>query len=350
MPTELILTAPRQLEFAELPDTPLAPDQVRAQAILSGISHGTELNLYSGSSPFKDKFFDPDLRLFLDKPAGEVEEVGRIGYEWVGRVTEIGASVTNFKAGDLVHLPFHHAQMHTFTAGEGTMIGGISPLPPGLEPDKAIFLALAGVALQAMHDAHIKVGDRVAIFGLGAIGLLALQIARLNGAIWVDAIDPLPARRALAQSYGADRTHDPGAGDVAYAIKSASPERGADVAIELSGHYTALNEAIRSVRMGGVVVAAGFYRGGGTPLQLGHEWHHNRVTMVSSMGVWGNAHRDHPLWNRARVHDMAADLLASGKLRVDGMITQRILFRDAPQAYRLIEEKPQDVIKVVLEY
>jgi 2-desacetyl-2-hydroxyethyl bacteriochlorophyllide A dehydrogenase len=350
MPTELILTAPRQLEFAELPDTPLAPDQVRAEAILSGISHGTELNLYSGNSPFKDKTFDLDLRLFVDKPAEEAEEVGRIGYEWVGRVTEVGAAVSNFKVGDLVHLPFHHAQRHTFSTGEGTMIGDIAPLPAALEPDKAIFLALAGVALQAIHDAHIKVGDRVAVFGLGAIGLLALQIARLNGAAWVDAVDPMSARRALAEAYGADRTHDSSAEDVAYAIKSASPEHGADVAIELSGHYAALNEAIRSVRMGGVVVAGGFYRGGGTPLQLGHEWHHNRVTMVSSMGVWGNSHRDHPLWNRARVHRVAGDLLASGKLNTEGMITQRIPFQDAPQAYRLIEENPQEVIKVVLEY
>src|SRR5690606_7080142 len=111
---ELILTAPRQLRLTEIPDRPLQADEVRAEAILSGISHGTELNLYSGNSPFRDRYFDPDLRLFLPKQDGEDNAVTLLGYEWVGRVTEVGAAVTGFKAGDLVHLPFHHSEAHTF--------------------------------------------------------------------------------------------------------------------------------------------------------------------------------------------------------------------------------------------
>jgi len=323
---------------------------VRAQAIMSGISHGTELNLYSGNSPFKDRAFDPDLRLFLPRPDGETESVSRIGYEWVGRVTAVGAAVDTFQVGDLVHLPFHHSQAHTFRADQRTMIGGLTPMQPGLEPEAAIFLALAGVALQAVHDAHIKVGDRVALFGLGAIGLLAVQLAKLNGAAWVDAVDPLPARREWAQRLGADRAHDPNVGDVAYAIKSASPQRGADVAIEVSGSYAALNEAIRTARKAGTVVAAGFYRGGGTPLQLGAEWHHNRITMVSSMGVWECPHREHPLWNRGRLHEMATQLLVSGKLNTEGLISHRIPFAQAHEAYILIERHPEQVMKVVLTY
>jgi 2-desacetyl-2-hydroxyethyl bacteriochlorophyllide A dehydrogenase len=350
MPKELILTAPRQLQLAEFEQHPLEADEVRAEAIISGISHGTELNLYSGSSPFKDQFFDPDLRLFLPKTDDLPEEVSRIGYEWVGRVNEVGAAVKNFKVGDLVHLPFHHSQTHTFKADHQTMIGGLTPLRPGLEPEAAIFLALAGVALQAIHDAHIKVGDRVTIFGLGAIGLLAVQLAKLNGASWVDAVDPLPNRREWAARLGADQTYDPTAGDVAYAIKSASPECGADVALEVSGNYAALNEAIRTVRKAGTVVAAGFYRGGGTPLHFGAEWHHNRITMVSSMGVWECPHRDHPLWNRGRVHEMAAQLLESGKLNTEELISHRIPFTQASEAYTLIEQHPEQVTKVVLTY
>lgn len=350
MPKELILTSPRQLAFVEYEQRPLQADEVRAEAIISGISHGTELNLYSGNSPFKDQYFDPDLRLFLPRTDSGAEAASRIGYEWVGRVTEVGAAVDTFRVGNLVHLPFHHSQTHTFRADQRTMVGGLMPMQPGLEPEAAIFLALAGVALQAIHDAHIKVGDRVTIFGLGAIGLLAVQLAKLNGAAWVDAVDPLPLRREWAERLGADRTHDPNAGDVAYAIKSASPERGADVAIEVSGNYAALNEAIRSARKAGTVVAAGFYRGGGTPLHFGAEWHHNRITMVSSMGVWECPHRDHPLWNRGRIHEMAAQLLQSGKLNTDGLISHRIPFEQASEAYTLIEQHPESVVKVVLTY
>jgi 2-desacetyl-2-hydroxyethyl bacteriochlorophyllide A dehydrogenase len=316
---------------------------------LSGISHGTELNIYRGTSPFHSKRFDRDLRMFVEDNSGQAYPA-KLGYEWVGYVTEVGSDVQRFKPGDLIHLPMSHRQTQTFIAEDQTSLGDIWPLPAGLDPDTAIVLALAGVALQAIHDAYIKVGDRIAIFGLGTIGLLAVQLARLNGASWIEAIDPIPARRKLAEMFGADRTLDPAACNVAYEIKSSSSHRGVDTAIELSGHYAALNDAIRSACMGGTVVVAGFYPGGATPLHLGEEWHHNRITMVSSMGVWGCPHRDYPTWNRGRVHETAADLLASGRLRTDGLITHRFPFDHGADAYRLIDHHPADVVKVVLTY
>ncbi len=366
MSQALFILGPRQLDLQPYEEVPLKPGEVRAEAVLSGISHGTELNLYRGTSPFHDNRFDPELRLFV--PADEGESYPRtLGYEWVGRVSEVGPGVTRFQVGDLVHLPRSHRQSHTFSAEEGTILGLIEPLPSELDPERAVFMALAGVALQAIHDAHLKVGDRVVIFGLGAIGLLALQLARLDGATWVDAVDPIPLRRELAERFGADRTLDPITVDAGWEIKTASPPqspkgrsggrsspfrggRGADVAIEVSGHYPALHQAIRSVRMGGTVVAAGYYQGGGTALRLGEEWHHNRVTMVSSMGVWDCPHRDHPAWDRARVHAAAADLLASGRLRTDGLITHRFPFEQAAEAYELIDYHPQETAKVVLTY
>lgn len=349
MPQEMRLIGPRELRFRTYEEPPLGPDEVRARAVLSGISHGTELNLYRGTSPFDRKRFDPDLRVFLEGTDRPSYPMG-LGYEWVGRVEETGSGVKNLAVGDLVHLPRSHRETQTFAPGQRTSLGAIEPLPTGVVPEQAVVLALAGVALQAVHDAHVKLGDRVAVFGLGAIGLLAIQLVRLDGAAWVDAVDPLPARRALAETLGADRTLDPSTCDVGLAIKSAGLHRGADIAIEVSGHYAALHEAIRSVRMAGTVVAAGYYQGGGTALRLGEEWHHNRVTMVSSMGVWGCPHRDHPSWDRGRVHRAATDLLARGLLRTEGLVTHRIPFPRAPEAYSLIDEHPEQAIKVVLTY
>lgn len=349
MPREYTLARPRELQFNTYEDAPLAPDEVRAQAVLSGISHGTELNLFRGTAPFHDKRFDPDLRLFVpDSGAGMYPAT--LGYEWVGRVVAAGAEVKGIAPGDLVHLPFPHRETHTFRPAELTMIGRAEPLPASLTPEGAVMLALAGVALQAVHDAHIKLGDRVAVFGMGVIGLLAVQLARLNGALWIDAVDPLPQRRALALEYGADRPLDPNAGDVALAIKNASVEPGADIAIELSGSDAALHEAVRCVRKAGTVVAGGFYRGGAASLRLGEEWHHNRVTLISSMGVWDCPHRDYPAWDRARIHATATHLLASGDLRTDGLITHRFPFERAQDAYDLIDQHPDAVVKVVLTY
>lgn len=349
MPKALILIGPRNLILEPYEDAPLKAGEVRAQAIASGISHGTELNLYRGSAPFHSKRFDADLRLFVDAP-DEAPYPSGLGYEWVGRISEVGEGVTQFKIGDTVHLPFSHRETHTFAVDIKTMFGSMKPLPAGFDADRAVVLSLAAVALQAVHDAHIKLGDRVAVFGLGAIGLLAVQLARLEGAAWVAAVDPIAARRRLAEEFGADRALDPAACDVGWEIKTAGAQRGVDVAVEVSGQYAALHSAIRSVRMGGTVVAAGYYQGGGAALRLGEEWHHNRVTMVSSMGVWWCPHRDHPTWDIARVRDTAIDLLATGRLRTGGLISQRVPFERAAEAYELIDQRPEEAIKVALIY
>lgn len=349
MPQDLQLTGPRALQFGTYREAPLEPNQIRAQAVLSGISHGTELNIYRGTSPFQDKHFDTDLRLFLAGP-DRIDYMNYLGYEWVGQVTEVGAEVTHLKPGDLIHMPLPHRETHTFVPEDWPNRGRIEALPPEVTPEQAILLALAGVALQTVHDARIKTGDRVVIFGLGAIGLLAVQLARITGAGWIDVVDPIAIRRDLAITYGADRALDPTACDVGYEIKSASEHRGADVAIEVSGHYAALHEAIRSVRKAGTIVAGGYYQGGGTALRLGEEWHHNRVTMLSSMAVWDCPHRDYPAWDRTRIHATVTDLLAQGRLTTEGIITHRIPFTQASDAYTLIDKHAEQTVKVVLTY
>ena len=349
MPQELKLVAPKKLDFVSYDESVLRPDQVRAQAVLSGISHGTELNIYRGTAPFHERHFDRDLRLFLPG-ADPIDYTEYLGYEWVGRITEVGEQVEHLGIGDLVHMPLPHRETHTFDPHDWPTRGRIDPLPPGLQPEGAITLALAGVALQTIHDARIKTGDRVAIFGMGTIGLLGVQLARINGASWIDAVDLLPKRRHLAQQYGADRALDPGEVDVSYAIKTASAHRGADVAIEVSGHYGALHEAIRCVRKAGTVVAAGYYQGGGSALRLGEEWHHNRITMVSSMAVWDCPHRDYPAWDRERIHATVTDLLADGRLQTEGLISHRFPFERAAEAYALIDQQPEETIKVILTY
>ena len=349
MPLELQLTAPRDLAFVRYDDPPLQPGEVRARATVSGISHGTEMNLFSGHNPFVDQEFDPELRLFVPRQEPLADAIF-LGYEWVGEVIDIGPDVKKFKVGDRVHLPFRHRQTHTFHEDTETLLSRITSLPAEVSDEQAVFLALAGVALQAIHDAHIKVGDTVVIFGMGVIGLLAVQLAKLNGAVWVGAVDPVGSRRELALGLAADETFDPTNEDSAYVIKTRTPYRGADIAIEFSGNYHALNDAIRVVQKGGTVVAGGFYRGGGTPLTLGAEWHHNRVTLLSSMGVWDCPHRDHPTWNRDRIHQIATTLLATNRLETGGLITHRIPFENAASAYRLIEAEPDNAIKVVLTY
>jgi 2-desacetyl-2-hydroxyethyl bacteriochlorophyllide A dehydrogenase len=342
LPKELLLAGPRSIRIAPYDDPELGPHEVRADAIVSGISHGTELALYRGDSPFGAKRFDPDLRLFVEDSETHPYPM-RLGYEWVGRVGAVGTNVGGIEVGDRVHLTLPHRETQTVATGDALL------LPKTLDLERAALLQSATIALQAVHDARIKVGDRVAIFGLGAFGLLAVQLARLTGAAWVAAVDPIASRRELAHRFGADCTIDPETSDAGREIKVAAGAGGPDAAIEFSGRYEALHKALRCVRLAGTVVAAGFYVGGGSDLRLGEEFHHNRLTLVGSMSGWGAPHRE-PGWDRPRLRATALDLLADERLDVAALITHRIPFDRAAEAYELIDRSPEETLRVVLVY
>ena len=222
--------------------------------------------------------------------------------------------------------------------------------PAQFDPERAALLQSAAIALQAVHDARLKVGDRVAVFGLGTFGLLAVQLAGLSGAGWIAAVDPIASRRDLAAPSAPIAYSTPVAATRRKEIKLAAGGNGVDVAIEFSGRYAALHEAIRSARLAGTVVAAGFYvESGGSDLRLGEEFHHNRLTLVGSMSGWGAPHRE-PGWDRRRLRSTALDLLVRGRLDVDALITHRVPFERAAEAYELIDRRPDETLRVVLTY
>jgi 2-desacetyl-2-hydroxyethyl bacteriochlorophyllide A dehydrogenase len=341
MPRELLLTGPRALELAGYEDRPPLPGEVRATAIASGISLGTELALYRGDSPFASKRFDLELRLFVDDPAAAYPT--RLGYEWVGVVREAGAGVDAPRPGQRIHVTLPHRETQTFAAGEPPWVA----LPDALGDERATLLQSTAIALQAVRDAQLAAGDGVAVFGLGAFGLLAVQLARIDGAGFVAGVDPVAARRELALAYGADVALDPAACDPGFELKSSG--RAVDAAIEFSGRYAALHQAMRSVRIAGTVVAAAFYLGGATELRLGEEWLHNRLTMVASMQGWGVPSRQEG-WDRRRLRTAAAELLASGRVRVDELLSATAPFADAPEVYARLDERPDTALRAVLTY
>jgi threonine dehydrogenase-like Zn-dependent dehydrogenase len=153
----------------------------------------------------------------IPRPEGEEPRSFPLGNMAVGVITEVGPEVTRFGVGDRVfgHLPIRE----THTVDEGA----VDPLPDGLEAEAVVYLDPAVMAL-AIRDASIRLGDQVAVFGLGAIGLMALQMARIAGADQVIGVDPIKARRGVAKALGADTALDPLAdgGDAGMAIRRIS--------------------------------------------------------------------------------------------------------------------------------
>jgi hypothetical protein len=182
----------------------------------------------------------------------------------------------------------------------------------------------------------------VSVHGLGAIGLLTVQMCRLDGIQNVIGVDPDRGRRKLALDFGATHVLDPSAErSVALAVRDMNDGNGVDVAIDVSGSDRGLQGALAAAGLGANVVAAGFYQGGAGNLRLGEEFHHNRLSIIASIGGWGAPNRHAPLWNRRRVMAAATNLLFTDRVSVEGMLDGRFPFDRAPEAYQWLDSEPQ---------
>ena len=111
MARTLILDGSRTLRLAEHQSEPLRAGEARLRSLLSGISHGTELSLYRGTSAFTDRVFDRGLRAFVTPQAGSVSTYPvTLGYEMVSKVVEVAPDVTAIKVGDVVHTGTPHQE------------------------------------------------------------------------------------------------------------------------------------------------------------------------------------------------------------------------------------------------
>jgi 2-desacetyl-2-hydroxyethyl bacteriochlorophyllide A dehydrogenase len=353
VPRTLVLDGPRQLRLSEQPSRELHAGEVRLRALFSGISHGTELSLYRGSSAFSDRVFDRGLRAFVVPHAGSVSTYPvTLGYEMVSEVVETAPNVTAVQVGDLVHTGTPHQEETVLdVAASLQSTYPLVRLPTRERSERALFISLSAVALQAVHDAQIKLGDAVSVHGLGAIGLMTLQMCRLEGIQNVFGIDPDPARRKLAADLGATQVLDPNdEPPIGLRVRDLNGGHGVDVAIEVSGSDRGLQGALAAAGLGGTVVAAGFYQGGAANLRLGEEFHHNRLSMIASVGGWGAPHRQAPLWDRRRMIDTATRLLYTDRVSVDGLLGPLFPFEQAPAAYQWIDQNPHAAVKVALRY
>ena len=343
MGSVLSFTSPGVVEVVNVADPPLGADEVRIQTLFSGISAGTELTSYRGSNPHLTKSWDPSLRLFAAGTSDVKYPDSGFGYEEVGDVVELGSAVTTVAVNDRIWGTWGHRTSAVVSAD----FAAKRKLDPSVDPRLGMFSHIGAIALNAVIDADIHIGETVALFGLGVPGQLVAQLARLNGGR-VIAGDGIASRRELARELGADLVLDPADGDVAKRIRELTDGRGADVAIEITGNYAALQEAMRTVAYNSRVCVAGFFQGGGTALNLGEEFHHNRVQVVSSQisGLGPSvAHR----WDRQRLASTAISLAVDGRLRVLPLISHTVPLTGAADAYRMLDEHPGEALQVVID-
>jgi 2-desacetyl-2-hydroxyethyl bacteriochlorophyllide A dehydrogenase len=337
------LSQPHQVELREYRTPHPGPAEVQVRTLYSGISAGTELATYRGTNPYLEKQWDPDVGLFLPGQATFSYPVDGWGYSEVGEVEALGPETTGVAVDDVVWGIWGH-RSHAVLPAE--RLAG-HQLPETLDPIVGTFDRVGAVALNAVLASGACVGESVAVFGLGVIGLLATQLLIAQGND-VLAVDTMPHRLGLAEEFGAT-TFPAQEGDLARLMREQTAGRGPDRVIELTGAYPALHQAIRVAGVGGTVVAAGFYQGPATALALGEEFHHNRVTIVSSQ-IGSVPPALSIRWTRERLHETVMRLCAAGRINPFPLVSHVVPAQDAAEAYRLIDKPPEGLLQVVLDF
>ena len=339
----LILTAPRELAFEESAFDPLGPDEVRIRTLFSGISAGTELTQYRGTNPFMHRRFDEAQRLFVDAEVPSWDwPVRNLGYEESGEIVEVGGGIADLKVGQRLFGTWNHKTHHVATADYVRE----RLLPEGADPRIGIFSHIGAVALNGVHDAQIRIGDTIAVFGLGVPGQIVAQAARASGAR-VIAIDPDAARCDIAIRHGAHLAIEPAG--AAEEIKRLTGGRGADACIEVSGAPPALGEAIRAAAYNARVVAMGFFQGAIPGLKLGEEFHHNRIQLICSQ-ISGVSPDASYRWSKPRLWRSAIELQHGGTLDLIPLITHRAPFADAPELFDQLDRGAPGMLQAMLEF
>src|SRR5574341_457893 len=245
----------------------------------------------------------------------------RYGYACVGRVAECGPGVDRAWMGRMAFSFQPHASH--FVAP----ISDLIPLPSGVSPEDAVCLPNMETAVNFVHDGGPLIGEQVAVFGQGIVGLLTAALLVRFPLSRLITVDSYPERRRASLALGATQALDPAAG--------------------IGAIRAALDMAIGVAGFNGRVVIGSWYGQKRADLDLGGAFHRSRVRLISSQvssidpalrGRWTGARRFEAAWEMIRQVNPAR------------FITQRFGMGDAAKAYRLIDEQPEQTIQVALVY
>jgi 2-desacetyl-2-hydroxyethyl bacteriochlorophyllide A dehydrogenase len=330
----LYFTAPREVGLRTSTFAPAA-DEVVVETRLSAVNAGTELLLYRGEAPA-----DLPADETLDALEGDLSYPLRYGYAAVGDVVSTGEAVSD-EWTDRAVFAFNPHESRFATSPDALV-----PVPGDVSPAAATMLPSAETATSLVLDGRPRVGERVVVFGAGVIGLCTVDLLADFPLDRLVAVDPLDDRRDRALAMGADVAVPPA--EVETALDPADPE-GADLVYELSGDPAALDDAVGVTGYDSRVVVGSWYGTKRATLDLGRGFHRDRVTVESSQ-VSTLAPESRGRWTKNRRLEAAFDRLRG--IDAESLVTHRVPFDDAPEAYRLLDDRPgaESPLQVLLTY
>ena len=291
-----------------------------------------------------------------------------LGHEAVGRIHELGSGISGYELGErvLVGAITPCGQCNYCLSGNLSQCGGtmggwklgntidgvqaqyalipsaqanMAKIPHGLTDEQVILLAdIASTGFSASESAHVRIGDSVAIFAEGPIGLCATVGAKLRGAGQIFAVDSNSVRLEQALRMGAHHAIDISQKDPVEEILRLTEQRGVDVAIEALGRQETFENALRVLRPGGTLSSLGVYSGKlAIPLEsfaagLGD---HKIVTTLCPGG-------------KERMRRLM-ELVLHHRIDLTSLLTHRFTFDKIIEAYELFSKQRDGVLKVAIK-
>ncbi len=289
-----------------------------------------------------DMVREQGLNYALDRIRGKLASGSPTGYSAAGRVVAIGSEVEGFAVGDIVACAgagiANHAEFIDVPVNLAARV------PAGVALRDASTVTLGAIALQGVRRAQPTLGETVVVSGLGLLGLLTVQLLRAHGCA-VIGVDPHPARRGLAEHFGATAL-DPGDGLHVDQVTRLSDGMGADAVIVTAAGRSdeIVSQAFRCCRRKGRVVIVGDV---GLNLQRA-DFYAKEIDLLISASygpgrydpLYEEAGQDYPLgyvrWTENRNMTAYLGLLHSGAVRLEPLGPQEFPVEQAARAYEAL--------------
>lgn len=290
-----------------------------------------------------------------------------IGHEFVGVIDSLGPGVTGFQVGDRVAVGAITPCGQCFYCQNGVSsqcggaLGGwkfgntingaqaeyikipsaqnnLAKIPDDLTDEQVLFVGdIMTTGFSASDNAPVRLGDSVVVYAQGPVGLCATAGAKLSGASLVIGVESIPSRQEMSKRMGADIVIDPTKADPVAEVKKLTDGRGVDVAIEALGSSVTFENALRSIRPGGILSSLGVYEGNiEIPLDA-YGAGIADIKIVSSLCPGGSE----------RLRRMMS--IIKNRLDLTPLITHTFSLDDIAEGYRIFGGKLDGVLKVAIK-
>ena len=310
--------------------------ELLVQTQLSAVSAGTEMLVYRGEIPLDGQAQGDAISSGLSYPL-------MYGYAAVGRVIQTGPSASADWRDRLVFSFQPHCSHFLVNPDQ------VLPVPERVSLEDAVFLPNMETAVNLVQDSAPVLGERVLILGQGVVGLLAAAILREFPVECLVTADRYAQRRGASANMGVTAALDPANANFReQALRFSGDSRGGfDLTLELTGNPSALNQAIALTAFSGRVVVGSWYGTKSAPVEFGGRFHRSRITLIASQ-VSTIAPQLAGRWDKSRRFGVAWEQLR--RIRPARWITHRHSIATAEQAYRMLDEAPEDMIQLIFNY